>query len=71
MSTQVANIARLQGTVADVYLTDDSSPGGHLHGKITGVDGVGLSIVETVPDGEPRPAEQFFPWASIRRIVKL
>ncbi len=70
MTTQIANIARIQGTVAHVYLTDDSSPGEHIHGKITGVDGVGLSITEAVPEGEPRAAEQFFPWASIRRIVR-
>ena len=67
MTTQIANIARLQGSMADLHLIAGRSAQDHIRGKITGVDGVGISIVE-ITDGE-RAAEQFFPWTSVGHIV--
>lgn len=69
MTTQIANVARLLGSMADIHLTGAESPDGHVSGKITGVDGTGVSIME-MADGAPVSTEQFFPWTSIDRIVK-
>ena len=70
MTTQIANVSRLYGSVAELHLAAAISPSERVHGKITGVDSVGVSIVD-VTDGGPRGAEQFFPWTSIGRIVVL
>jgi len=68
MTTQVTNVARCYGSVVDLHLVAGLAPIELVHGKITGVDSVGVSIVEAT-DGSSRAAEQFFPWASIGRIV--
>ena len=68
MTTQIANVARLLGSTAHIYPVPSRTSIEHLHGKITGVDSVGISIVEVV-DGDPTP-EQFLPWTSIGRLVR-
>ena len=68
MTTQIANVARLYGSVVDLHLVAALSPLELVQGKITGVDSVGVSIVEAT-EGSTRAPEQFFPWSSISRIV--
>lgn len=69
MTTQIANVARLLGATVHVYPVPGRTSIEHLHGKITGVDSVGISVVED-PDGSPG-AEQFLPWMSIGRLVRV
>lgn len=73
MTTQVANVSRLYGSIVEVHLVATSGPIERVKGKITGVDSVGVSIVETPEDADDvsssAPHEQFFPWTSIGRIV--
>ena len=69
MTTQIANAARLFGSMVELHLVVGVSPIECVCGKITGVDGVGVSILESVDAGEPGTVEQFFPWTSIGRIV--
>ena len=75
MTTQVANVSRLYGSVVELHLVATPAPEKPIRGKITGVDGIGVSIVEPAGDtaggdtaGETG-GEQFFPWTSIERIV--